>query len=133
YKSLDNHLLVALPAFILTGQIILQSGIGEKVFVAADKWFRHFPGGLAVATVITCAFFASMSGSSVATVVTIGFVASAEMIKYGYPKELAYGVIAAAGTLGILIPPSGPMILYGAITEQSVSNLFMAGLIPGIL
>ena len=84
-------------------------------------------------TVVTCAFFASLTGSSVATVVTLGFIASAEMIKYGYPKELAYGVIAASGTLGILIPPSGPMILYGAMTNQSVSALFMAGIIPGFL
>lgn len=133
YKSLDDSILVALPAFILTGQIILQSNIGTKVFTAAEKWLRHLPGGLAIATVVTCAFFAAISGSSVATVVTLGFVASAEMIKHGYPKDLAYGVIAAAGTLGILIPPSGPMILYGAMTEQSVSALFMAGIIPGIL
>lgn len=133
YKSLDDSILVALPAFILTGQIILQSEIGTKVFSAAEKWLRHFPGGLAIATVVTCAFFAAISGSSVATVVTLGFVASAEMIKHGYPKQLAYGVIAAAGTLGILIPPSGPMILYGAMTDQSVSALFMAGIIPGLL
>jgi C4-dicarboxylate transporter DctM subunit len=133
FKSMDDSILVALPAFILTGQIILQSEIGTKVFTAAEKWFRHLPGGLAIATVVTCAFFAAISGSSVATVVTLGYVASAEMIKHGYPKELAYGVIAAAGTLGILIPPSGPMILYGAMTEQSVSALFMAGIIPGIL
>lgn len=133
YKSLNNSTLVALPAFILTGQIILHSQIGTKVFDVANKWFRHFPGGLAIATVITCAFFAAISGSSVATVVTLGFVASAEMIKFGYPKQLAYGIIAAAGTLGILIPPSGPMILYGAMTEQSVSSLFMAGIVPGLL
>lgn len=133
FNSLDDSLLVAIPAFILTGQIILKSGIGTKTFNAADKWLGHFPGGLAIATVVTCAFFASLTGSSVATVVTLGFIASAEMIKYGYPKELAYGVIAASGTLGILIPPSGPMILYGAMTNQSVSALFMAGIIPGFL
>jgi C4-dicarboxylate transporter DctM subunit len=133
YKSLDDSLLVALPAFILTGQIILQSGIGSKAYYLADKWLRHFPGGLAIATVATCAFFASISGSSVATVVTLGFVASSEMIKHGYPKEIAYGVIAASGTLGILIPPSGPLILYGAMTEQSIGNLFIAGILPGFL
>ncbi|SOC37839.1 TRAP transporter large permease [Ureibacillus acetophenoni] len=133
YNSLNNNLLIAIPAFILTGHIILKSGIGTKAFNVADKWFGHYPGGLAIGTVITCAFFASMSGSSVATVVTLGYIASAEMIKNGYPKRLAYGVIAAAGTLGILIPPSGPMILYGAMTQESVSDLFMAGIIPGIL
>jgi C4-dicarboxylate transporter DctM subunit len=133
FNALNNSLLVAIPAFILTGQVILHSGIGGKAFVAADKWFGHYPGGLAIATVITCAFFASLTGSSVATVVTLGYVASAEMIKHGYPKKLAYGIISAAGTLGILIPPSGPMILYGAMTQQSVSALFMAGIIPGLV
>ncbi|TSI08986.1 TRAP transporter large permease [Lysinibacillus sp. BW-2-10] len=133
YNSLNNNLLIAIPAFMLTGQIILKSGIGTKAFTAADKWLGHYPGGLAIATIVTCAFFASLSGSSVATVVTLGYIASAEMIKNGYPKRLAYGVIAAAGTLGILIPPSGPMILYGAMTQESVSELFMAGIIPGIL
>ncbi len=133
YKSLDNSVLVALPLFIISGQVILQSGIGQRIFNAADKWLRHLPGGLAIATILSCAFFAAISGSSVATVVTLGVVASAEMIKYGYPKQLAYGVIAAAGTLGILIPPSGPLILYGVITDQSISDLFIAGIIPGIL
>ena len=133
FNSLNNSLLVAIPAFIFTGQVILQSGIGSKAFNAANKWFGHLPGGLAIATVLTCAFFSTLSGSSVATVVTLGYVASAEMIKYGYPQRLAYGIVAAAGTLGILIPPSGPMILYGAMTQKSVSDLFMAGIIPGII
>jgi C4-dicarboxylate transporter DctM subunit len=133
YNAMNNSLLLAIPAFILTGQVIFHSGIGSKAFYAADKWFGHFPGGLAIATVVTCAFFATMSGSSIATLLTIGYIASAEMIRNGYSKELAYGVIASAGTLGILIPPSGPMILYGAMTQESVSGLFMAGIVPGIL
>ena len=133
FNSLNNSILIAIPLFILTGQILLKSGIGTKAFDAANKWFGHLPGGLAIASVLTCAFFASLTGSSIATVVTIGYIASSEMIKKGYPRKLAYGIIAAAGTLGILIPPSGPMILYGAMTNVSITDLFMAGIIPGIL
>ncbi|MEC1523220.1 TRAP transporter large permease [Neobacillus niacini] len=133
FNALNNSILIAIPLFILTGQILLKSGIGTKAFDAANKWFGHLPGGLAIASVLTCAFFASLTGSSIATVLTIGYIASSEMIKNGYPKRLAYGIIAAAGTLGILIPPSGPMILYGAMTNVSITDLFMAGIIPGIL
>jgi len=133
FNSLNNDVLIAIPLFILTGQILLKSGIGTKAFDAANKWFGHLPGGLAIASVLTCAFFASITGSSIATLLTIGYIASSEMIKKGYPKRLAYGIIAAAGTLGILIPPSGPMILYGAMTNVSISDMFMAGIIPGIL
>lgn len=132
YNSLNSSVLIAIPLFVLTGQILLKSGIGTIAFDAANKWFGHLPGGLAIASVLTCGFFASLTGSSIATVLTIGYLASSEMIKKGYPKRLAYGIIAAAGTLGILIPPSGPMILYGAMTNVSITDLFMAGIIPGI-
>ncbi len=133
FNATNNFLLVALPAFILTGQVILHSGIGVRLFDAADKWLRQIPAGIGIATVVVCAFFASVSGSSVATVLTVGAVASAEMIRRGYPRKLAYGSLAGAGTLGILIPPSGPQILYGAMTDQSIGELFMAGVVPGIL
>jgi C4-dicarboxylate transporter DctM subunit len=133
YKSLNDFILVALPAFVVAGQVLLQGGSGERLFNAADRWLRHLPGGLAVVTVVVSAFFAAIAGSSTATALTVGIVASTEMVRRGYPKELTYGVIAASGTLGILIPPSGPMILYGAMTDQSVGKLFMAGLFPGLL
>jgi C4-dicarboxylate transporter DctM subunit len=133
YNAIDKFTLVAIPCFILTGEVLLKSGMGKYMYNAADKWLRHFPGGLAVATVVLCAFFAAIAGSSVATAMTIGTLAAKEMIDKGYPKDMAYGVIAAAGTIGILIPPSAAMILYGAITETSVLRLFTAGIIPGIL
>ena len=133
YNALNSNVLIAIPLFIITGQILLKSGIGKLAFDAANSWFGHLPGGLAIASVVTCAFFASLTGSSIATVVTIGYLASSEMLSRGYPKRLAYGIIAAAGTLGILIPPSGPMILYGAMADVSINDLFMAGIIPGLI
>lgn len=133
YNSLNSSMLVAIPSFILAGQVIIKSGIGNLAFKAADKWFGHLPGGLAIATIICCAFFSSLSGSSLATLLTFGYLASAEMIRIGYPKKLAYGLLAGAGTLGILIPPSGPMILYSAMTAQSASELFIAATVPSII
>ena len=133
FKSTNDAILVSLPAFILIGQVFLQSTIGERLFNLADKWLRHFPGGLAIGTVIVAAFFAAIVGSSMATVLAIGTIASVEMLKRGYPERLAYGVLAAAGSLGILIPPSGPMILYGSMTNQSIERLFISGIVPGLL
>jgi C4-dicarboxylate transporter DctM subunit len=94
---------------------------------------RHLPGGLAIATVLVCAFFASISGSSVATALTIGMLASSQMIAKGYPPKMAFSVLAAGGTLGILIPPSGAMIIYGSLTDTSVLRLFAAGIVPGVI
>src|SRR5690606_21971748 len=91
------------------------------------------PGGLAEATILACTIFAAISGSSVATALTIGAVAIPQMLRYGYEPRLAYGIVAAGGTLGILIPPSGPMILYGITTDASIGRLFIAGVVPGIL
>lgn len=133
YKSVNSFTLVALPGFILTGELLLKSNIGQKLFKLADRWVRHLPGGIAIATIIVCAFFAAIAGSSVATAMTIGALAAREMLAHGYPKTFAFGVIAAAGTLGILIPPSAPLIVYGALTDTSVLRLFTAAIIPGIL
>lgn len=133
YSSLENFSLVALPLYILMGQILLVSGIGKDLYEMASKWFRHFPGGLAIATLFCCAIFAAISGSSVATAVTIGMIALPEMTSRGYKKRDVLGIVAAGGTLGILIPPSVPMIIYGTITDVSIGKLFIAGVIPGIL
>ena len=133
YKSVNSFTLVALPGFILTGELLLKSNIGQKLFKLADRWVRHLPGGIAIATIIVCAFFAAIAGSSVATAMTIGALAAREMLAHEYPKTFAFGVIAAAGTLGILIPPSAPLIVYGALTDTSVLRLFTAAIIPGIL
>jgi C4-dicarboxylate transporter DctM subunit len=113
--------------------ILLHSGIGSSLYKAVARWVSFLPGGLAVASIFACAIFAAVSGSSVATAATIGLIAIPEMEKRGYQRELMYGSLAAGGTLGILIPPSIPMILYGVMTETSVGQLYIAGVIPGII
>jgi C4-dicarboxylate transporter DctM subunit len=133
YKVLDDFLVGAIPLFILTSAILLAGGVGSELFSVASKWLQHLPGGLGVATVVTCAIFAAISGSSVATAATIGIVAVPEMLSRGYPKPYVLGTLAAGGTLGILIPPSIPFIIYGSMTDVSVGKLFIAGMVPGII
>ena len=133
YKSLDDFVLAAIPMYVLMSQILLVGKVGNDLFELANKWLRHLPGGLGIATVIACAIFAAITGSSVACAVTIGSIAIPEMLSRGYDRRLVLGTVAAGGTLGILIPPSIPMILYGAITDESVGKLFMSGVVPGIL
>lgn len=133
YKSLDDFTVSALPMYVLMSQILLYSGVGKELYEMASRWLRHLPGGLALATLSCCAIFAAISGSSVATAVTIGMVAIPEMTSRGYDKKSVLGLLAAGGTLGILIPPSVPMIIYGSVTGESVGKLFIAGVIPGIL
>ena len=133
YKSLDDFVLSAIPLYILVSHILLTGRVGSDLFEVANKWVRHLPGGMGVATIMACAVFAAISGSSVATAVTIGTVAIPEMLARNYPRPLVLGLVAGGGTLGILIPPSIPMILYGAITGESVGALFIAGVLPGIL
>ena len=109
------------------------SGMSKDLYEAAYKWFGHFRGGLASATIVGCAGFAAMSGSSIAAAVTMGRVALPEMKRFNYGDSLATGAVAAGGTLGILIPPSTGMIIYAILTEQSIGKLFIAGVIPGLL
>lgn len=131
-STLDGFILLAVPLFLLMSNILLKGGVGRDLFAAVHAWVGHWPGGLAVATIISCGVFAAISGSSVATAATIGTVAIPEMISRGYEKRFVYGLLAAGGTLGILIPPSIPMIVYGFVTEQSVIALFLAGIGPGL-
>ncbi|WP_150522502.1 TRAP transporter large permease [Roseibium sediminis] len=131
--TLDGFILLAVPLFLLMSNILLKAGVGKDLFAAVHAWVGHWPGGLAVATILSCAIFAAISGSSVATAATIGTVAIPEMINRGYERKFVYGLLAAGGTLGILIPPSIPMIVYGFVTEQSVIALFLAGVGPGLL
>ena len=133
YKSLDDFSLTALPMYVLMSQVLVVSGVGKDLFEMASRWFRHFPGGLAIATIFCCTIFSAISGSSVATAVTVGAVALPEMIRRGYEKKHVLGLLAAGGTLGILIPPSIPMIIYGSVTGESVGKLFIAGIVPGIV
>lgn len=131
--SLDSFILIAVPLFLLMSNILLRGGVGRDLFAAVQAWVGHWPGGLAVATVISCGLFSAISGSSVATAGTIGSVAIPEMTKRGYPRSFVFGLLAAGGTLGILIPPSIILIVYGVITEVSILSLFLAGIGPGLL
>lgn len=133
YKSLDDFSLTALPMYVLMSQVLVISGVGRDLYDMASSWFRHLPGGLAIATIFVCTVFSAISGSSVATAVTVGSVALPEMVRRGYEKRHVLGLLAAGGTLGILIPPSIPMIIYGSVTGESVGKLFIAGIVPGII
>ena len=133
YSSIDNFILLAVPLFLLMSNILLKGGVGRDLFAAVQSWVGHLPGGLAVATIVSCAIFAAISGSSVACAATIGTVAIPEMISRGYQRPFVLGLLAAGGTLGILIPPSIPMIVYGVITEESIIDLFLSGIGPGLV
>ena len=133
YTSMDSFVLLAVPLYVLMSQILLEGKIGDDLFEVMNVWVRHLPGGLAIATILACAFFAAITGSGAAKAATIGLVAYPAMVARGYDKKFTLGLLAAGGTLGILIPPSIPMILYGAVTEESVGKLFMGGVVPGIV
>jgi len=115
------------------GEFMLQGKISEELYNTLEKWINRLPGGLAQVNIVACAFFAAISGSSVSTAATMGVIAGPEMESRGYNNKLTYGTLAAGGTLGILIPPSIPLIIYGALTGTSIGQLFMAGILPGIL
>ena len=133
YKVVANFTFFAIPVFILMGQFANHGGLSSDIYSVVQKWMGRVRGGLAMATTASCAAFAAACGSSVATAATFTQVALPEMLKYGYDKRIAAGAIAASGTLGALIPPSGLMILYGIITEQSIGKLLIAGFIPGLI
>jgi len=133
FGKLDTGLLSAIPMFAFMAHIMIRSRVVDDLFEAANALVRHLPGGLGVATVLSCTVFAAISGSSVATALTIGSSAIPQMQRYGYRPSDAFGVVAAGGTLGILIPPSGPLILYAIVTETSIGALFLAGVIPGLI
>ena len=132
-STIDSFVLIAVPLFLLMSNILLKGGVGRDLFAAVQAWVGHLPGGLAIATILSCALFAAISGSSVATAATIATVAIPEMTARGYPRPFVLGLLAAGGTLGILIPPSIPMIVFGVITEESIIQLFLAGIGPGLL
>lgn len=133
YKALDDFVLCAVPLYILMSAILLKGKVGEDLFDLGNKWLRHLPGGLGIATIVACGIFAAITGSSVACAVTVGAIAIPEMLKRGYDRSVVLGAVAGGGTLGILIPPSIPMILYGSITDESIGQLFMSGVLPGVL
>jgi tripartite ATP-independent transporter DctM subunit len=131
WATSNNFLLVAIPFFVLLGEILLRSGMAERMYNALVMWVPWLPGGLMHTNIVACAMFAATSGSSVATAATIGTVALGEIKKRGYSEPLFLGTIAAGGTLGILIPPSINMIVYGVLTDTSIPKLYLAGFLPG--
>lgn len=128
-----SYNLTVIPLFILMGQVAFHAGISSRLFRAAYKWIGHWPGGMAIASIGACAGFSAICGSTNATAATMAAVTLPEMKKYNYSDSLATGVIAAGGSLGILIPPSVIFIIYGIMTEESIGDLFMAGIIPGVV
>ncbi|MEO7547312.1 MAG: TRAP transporter large permease subunit [Ramlibacter sp.] len=133
FETSELYTLLAIPFFILGGSFMTTGGVARRMIRFANACIGHLRGGLAMASVLACMLFAAVSGSSPATVVAVGAIVIAGMVKAGYPKQFAAGVICNAGTLGILIPPSIVMVVYGAATETSVGKLFMAGVLPGLL
>ena len=133
WESITPFILTCAPLYILLGTIFSNSGMAEALYESVYKWSSRLPGSLAVATTISCGIFAAISGSSVATAAMFSKVSVLPMLKKGYSPSLASGTVAAGGTLGILIPPSIPFILYGIIAEESIGKLFIAGVLPGIM
>ena len=132
YNGLDHFALMAIPFFILASNIMSEGGVSKRLIEVCNAFVGHHKGGLAVASIVSCMFFAAISGSSPSTVVAIGTIMIPAMIASGYGEKYSVGLLGSAGSLGILIPPSIPMIVYGVATEQSVGKLFMAGVGPGI-
>lgn len=129
----SSWVLLAVPLFVLMANLLEVSGLAEEMYDAMYRWFGGMPGGLASGTVVICAIFAAMAGTSGVATVTMGLIALPSMLKYGYDKKLAVGTIAAGGALGILIPPSVPAVIYASITGVSVGGLFAGGMVPGLL
>jgi C4-dicarboxylate transporter DctM subunit len=133
FEVFSNYGFTVIPLFVLMGQIALNAGIAKRLFNAAYKFIGHIPGGLAMATVAGATAFKAICGSSPATAATFASVAVPEMDRYGYDKKLSTGIVATVGTLGILIPPSVTLIVFGMITGESIGKLFLAGIIPGLI
>ena len=127
-----SYTLSVMPLFVLMGNFVVQAGLADELYAASNAWLRHRRGGLAMATVVACGGFSSVCGSSLATAATMARVAMGPMRRFGYSDQLAAGSIAAGGTLGILIPPSIVLVLYGILTRQDIGKLFLAGILPGI-
>ena len=132
-RTVTDYTFGVIPMFLLMGAFVSNSGMSRELFRAANTFLGHLRGGLGFATIIACAGFAAISGSSVATAATFSTVAYPEMRRFGYPQSIAAGTIAAGGTLGAMFPPSTVLVVYGIITEQDIGKLFLAGIVPGLL
>jgi tripartite ATP-independent transporter DctM subunit len=133
FETFASYSLTVIPLFVLMGQIAFNAGIAKRLYNSAHRFMGHIPGGLALATVVGVTIFKAICGSSAATTATFAGVAVPEMDRFGYSRKLSTGIVAVAGTLGILLPPSVVLIIFGMITEQSIGKLFLAGFFPGLL
>jgi C4-dicarboxylate transporter, DctM subunit len=133
YSYSANFAFIVLPLFLFMGHMAFAAGLSERAFEAGQRWLGRIPGGLAAATVFACAAFSTICGSSVATASTMAKVALPEMLRHGYMPRLAAGCVAAGGTLGVLIPPSGILVIYSIITQVSLIDLFLAAFLPGVV
>ena len=133
FDTARSYSLSVVPLFLLMGNFIVQSGVADEIYDAAYAWLRHRKGGLAMATIVACGGFGSVCGSSLATAATMGKIALPAMRRHGYSDSLATGSIAAGGTLGIIIPPSVILVIYGILTQQDIGKLFLAGILPGLV
>ena len=131
--SLDSSLLLAIPMFLLAGNVMTRGSIAQRLIDLAVSITKPLPGGLAVASILSCAIFAAICGSSPVTLLAVGTIMYPALLNNGYPKRFALGALTSGGTLGIIIPPSIPLILYGIVTETSIADLFLAGIVPGIM
>ena len=133
WTALDKEILLAIPMFLLAGAVMTRGSIAKRLIRIMIALTAPIPGGISVATVLSCAIFAAISGSSIVTMLAVGTVMFPALISNGYPRTFSIGLICASGTLGIIIPPSIPMILFGIMTETSITKLFLAGIVPGLL
>ena len=133
FDTFTSYGFTVIPLFVLMGQIASNADIAKRVYLSAHKWVGHIPGGLAMTTVVGATLFKAMCGSTLATTATFSSIAIPEMDRYGYDKKLSTGIVASVGTLGMLIPPSIVLIIYGIVVQQSIGRLFLAGIVPGLL
>ncbi|MBI5605602.1 MAG: TRAP transporter large permease [Deltaproteobacteria bacterium] len=133
FDAFTSYSFTVIPLFVLMGQVAYHSGTAKRLYDSAYRFVGHIPGGLAMTTVVGATVFKAMCGSTFATIVAFSGIAVPEMLRYGYSKKLATGLVATVGTLGILLPPSVVLIIFGLITEQSIGRLFLAGIVPGIM
>ncbi len=133
WNSVNSFTLTAIPLFVFMGEMVLHGGISQRFYRGMGLLFARLPGGLLQANIVSCAIFAAVTGVSVATAATVGTVAIPELTKQGYDRKMVFGSLAGGGTLGILIPPSVPFIIYGVMAQESITDLFAAGVIPGIV
>ena len=133
YNALDTFPLMAIPFFVIAAQFMVPGRTSRYLIEAANCYVGHMRGGLAIVAVVSCMFFASICGSRVATALAIGIVVIPAMMQFGYTRSFAAGVVLSSGTMGIMIPPSIPLIIYGILAEESIPRLFLAGVMPGIL